>query len=317
MIPAVYVGTDGWMFLLGGTNNPGRFLEGSDDFGVESVTAWCDLLQKRARAVAPAQYLHFFAPNKETVYAEEAGLTSEARSRSPLARLYGSSTRTEASTLSRLACNPVPYFRQAKGAHQLYWKTDSHWTPTGCFIGYQLLCAKLGVEQVADLLSRPFGEPEILMDLGSKVHPQVPERVRFHRFLREASRVYANAIVRYKEDTNLENEGRLHVGSNVVFQNPKSRDPRRVILFGDSFSEYRPTLLTAMLAETFAELHFVWSTSLDLDYISRHQPDLVLTESVERFMPTIPSDSFNVEAYAEEILARYTPVRPAAQYLEK
>ena len=69
-------------------------------------------------------------------------------------------------------------------------------------------------------------------------------------------------------------------------------------MFGTSFSEYRPCLLTGILAETFSEVHFVWSTNLDWSYIKKIQPDIVLTEIVERFIPEVPSDNFNLKEYA-------------------
>lgn len=305
MSPEVHEGGDGWLFLRGGRNNPFDYLEGTATFGPDLVTAWCDLIEQRARAVGRAEYLHLFAPNKETVYAEEAGLSEEMMQRSPLARLFSAVSPEQRAVLDAYALDPTTYFRRIRHDYQLYWKTDSHWTPTGCFVAYQLICATLGVDQVEDLLGRPFGETEIAMDLGAKLDPPVVEKVRFYRFDQLARRVAANPIVELKEARGLENEAGLHVGSNVVFRNATPKDPRKVVLFGDSFSEYRTVLLTGMLAETFAEAHFVWSTSLDLDYIRREDPDLVLTESVERFMPMVPSNSFDLDRHVSQKLADY------------
>ena len=67
-----------------------------------------------------------------------------------------------------------------------------------------------------------------------------------------------------------------------------------VLLFGDSFSEFRPHLLTAMLAETYRDLHFVWSASLDFDLIGHIRPQIVISEIAERLMATLPDDSFQV-----------------------
>jgi hypothetical protein len=60
-----------------------------------------------------------------------------------------------------------------------------------------------------------------------------------------------------------------------------------------------------MLAETFREVHFVWSVYLDLDYIAKHDPDIVLSEIVERFMPSVPNDSFDLDQYALKKVAEY------------
>jgi hypothetical protein len=108
--------------------------------------------------------------------------------------------------------------------------------------------------------------------------------------------VASNAIVNYKEKHGLENDVGFHVGSNVVFVNrePNAND-KVIVLFGDSFAEYRPHLLTGMLAETFRELHFVWSISIDWNYVKRVKPDIVVSEATERFMTTLPDDGFDVD----------------------
>ena len=55
-----------------------------------------------------------------------------------------------------------------------------------------------------------------------------------------------------------------------------------------------PHLLTAMLAETYRDLHFVWSTNLDYDLIAQIRPQIVISEIAERFMGTVPTDEFKV-----------------------
>lgn len=49
-----------------------------------------------------------------------------------------------------------------------------------------------------------------------------------------------------------------------------------------------------MLAETYRDMHFVWSTNLDYDLIARIRPQIVITEIAERFMGTRPTDKFTV-----------------------
>jgi hypothetical protein len=140
------------------------------------------------------------------------------------------------------------------------------------------------------------------MDLGAKMDPPVKENARFYQTLEKAERIYANELVLHKERTGKLNEVGLHVGSNVVFVNRHSGVQKKAILFGDSFAEYRPHLLTGLLAETFAEFHFIWSTSIDYSYIDRVSPDIVITEIVERFMPQLPDDNFNLKAYVKNKL---------------
>ena len=55
-----------------------------------------------------------------------------------------------------------------------------------------------------------------------------------------------------------------------------------------------------MIIHTFQELHFIWSTSLDFDYIQLNKPDLFLLEMPERFLTKCPNDDFKVEGFAAE-----------------
>lgn len=305
MTNGVIIGQDGWLFLSGGSNSPSDYLEGRKVFGPELVSRWCDLLAERVRSVGPARYLHLFAPNKETIYSAEAGLTGESLSRSPLAVLMNSPILQRDPVVQQCIVNPVNYFRRISAQYPLYWKTDSHWSPTGCFAAYQLVCAALGTQPVKDLLGRPCRAGNVAMDLGGKLTPPVKESVKFYDFTTNARRIHANAVVELKEARKLENEGGLHVGSNVVFRNEAASDSRRVIIFGDSFSEYRTGLLTGMLAETFREVHFVWSVYMDMNYIAKYNPDIVLGEIVERFMPNVPNNSFDLDLYANKKVADY------------
>lgn len=297
MTNSVQVGRDGWLFLSGGANDPGAYMRGDRQFERRLVDGWCERLLARESALSGIPYVHLIAPNKETVYYEEAGYGADDAETGPLGSLFAQAPAVIRGALRKLVIDPRSYFARLKPKRLLYWKTDSHWTPWGCYAAYQLICAKLDVEPRRDLFRRPFAEVVRAMDLGQKVSPPMTETVRFYRFAQEARRVSANEIVQFKEQTQRQNDVGLHVGSSVVFQNPSPTDGRRVLLFGDSFSEYRTGLLTGMLAETFREVHFVWSTQVDFDYVRDHAPDIVLSEIVERFMPRVPDDRLAIAEY--------------------
>src|SRR5262249_20876097 len=140
----------------------------------------------------------------------------------------------------------------------------------GCFCAYQVLCSRLGIQANHEIVRGIKRSSQLVLDLGVKIDPPVSEEFTLVDFKRHARRVAANSIVNYKEKHRLENDAGFHIGSNVVFVN---HDPgvanKSVVLFGDSFAEYRPHLLTGMLAETFREVHFVWTTSIDWSYVER------------------------------------------------
>lgn len=157
-----------------------------------------------------------------------------------------------------------------------------------------------GAIPAGHVLSPTFNKTMLTLDLGSKLTNPIEEEFRVYNFTRYSSRTHSNAIVNYKEACGRENDGGWHVGSHVIFSNgAEVADPRRVVIFGDSFSEYRRHLLTGLLAETFHEVHFIWSTSIDWSYVELQKPSLVLTEIAERFLTSVPTDTFSLENYAK------------------
>ena len=84
------------------------------------------------------------------------------------------------------------------------------------------------------------------------------------------------------------------------------------MLFGSSFSEYRAecSLLTFLAALIYKEVHFVWSTSLDLRLIERIRPDLAILELPERFITSCPTDTFDLLAHENRVAADWQE-RPA------
>ena len=127
---------------------------------------------------------------------------------------------------------------------------------------------ELGVAFSPTIMRRQRHTGMATLDLGSKLARRSSKPLVL--FLTSARRVGVNLMVAYKESTKRENDGGLHVGSNVVFRNHRADVVDKcVVLFGDSFSEYRGHLLTGMLAETFREIHFVWSRSIDWNYVDR------------------------------------------------
>ncbi|MDB5448376.1 MAG: hypothetical protein JWQ97_3693, partial [Phenylobacterium sp.] len=84
----------------------------------------------------------------------------------------------------------------------------------------------------------------------------------------------------------------------------------RLMLFGDSFSEYRTHLLTGLLAETFAETAFIWSSAIDWGLVQKFKPNVLLTELAERFMEQVPNDDLDLNAFASHRLEQYRKSRP-------
>ena len=193
----------------------------------------------------------------------------------------------------------VAPLRRARDRKQLYFRTDSHWCFGGLELAYFTICRALSARPVKDFGGREMREHAAFSgDLGAACTPHVAEPATFWYVQRDARKIYASPITRLREKTGKIMS--LHTGAHVVYRNDRPNDPRTLILFGDSYSHVEPVMLTIMLAETFREVHFIWSTSIDWSYVDRVKPDILLTEMAERFLARIPNDEFNLGDYMHD-----------------
>lgn len=299
----VHVGKDGWLFLVSGSNSVIDLYQKRSSFTPELAQQWVMLLQDRQRNLAERgiKYLFLPAPEKLTVLHQHYD--------GKITNIQGSPIHTMANKHAKqVPCvvNVLPAFAKQAENIQSYWKTDTHWSFWGCFAAYQQLCARMGIPSRPELLQAPFDEGEVLFDLGAKLADPIREKARFYKPIQTAERVYANPMVRFKENNQLVNEAQLHVGSHVVYKNNSEHvAQKKIVLFGDSFSEYRPHLLTGMLAETVSELHFIWNSRLDYEYIDLIKPDIVISEQAERFMVQVPKDDLCIQSFSNAKLEGY------------
>ncbi|WP_286159161.1 hypothetical protein [Methylobacterium sp. Leaf456] len=309
----MHEGRDGWLFLTGGTN---RVMAQYGRPGVSRrlLWRWRRIVADRVRACdrLGATYIHAVAPEKLTVYGDLAPALAVDPARAPVRRLARWLT---ASRGARAFVDLDAAFRAARDGPPLYLRTDSHWTLHGSEIAYRAILLRMGVAPRSDFESRRIGGTvPFCGDLGRKLDPHRFEAAPVTTFATAARRVHANDLL-----TALEAEGRgieAHLGAHAVFRNDDpAADPRRLVIFGDSFCQhtsYSPVAtLTALLADTFAEVHFLWCSSIDWHYLERVRPDFVLGEIAERFMIDLPPKGFRIERLAELARARkITDARP-------
>ena len=288
----VLPGDDGWLFLVGGSNSPVQLYDRDGRLSDAVITRWRDLVLARARRCAELgiRYIHITIPEKLTIYDHKLPEPAPVDWHlSPGARLRDMLAASGSDVLLDL----IAPFRRERDAQDLYFRTDSHWSPEGCFFAYLLLCERLGLTPDSTLLSRAFEEIDGKLDLGSKTNPVVVERVRFYDFALHARRVYANPIVKFLETPSL--APRVHIGSHVRYRNDAPQAaPMKILIFGDSYSSPKTDALTGMLAETVRDVEFIWSSNLDWRYIAKSKPDVVVYDLVERFMTTLATDRLDL-----------------------
>lgn len=163
-----------------------------------------------------------------------------------------------------------------KAEGPVFFVRNSHWCPNGCLVAVRALLQAMGVTADFDALRFAYEVVRGPHDL--------PMHFFENPFKVQAGNLRANGEYTF-EHHNLQITGRL-TGSHYGIRNPAAPDPRRVIVFGDSFSY--DAGVTAALSAVFREASFFWGKSVDWTQVERQQADIVLWESAERFMVTLP-----------------------------
>jgi hypothetical protein len=274
---------DGWVFLLGGSNSVRDYWINGKSINDITLERWLEVYKKRVSFFKQQniKYLSIFAPEKLTIYSNKCSLKVN-EDKIPSHQLMNYLAKEE--SISNVILDIIPYLRSQSETYLTYHKTDSHWNFVGAYSAYQLIQSRLKQPVFKEALAQPRNFNWNIMDLGGKFDPPLREKTFYYKSSGNFTRTYANDLVKFKEENNRENDVGFHVGSYVIYKNDKAISNKKVMIFGDSFSEYRDHLLTGLMAETYAEVHFVWSTSLDFDLILKEKPDIVISEMAERFI---------------------------------
>lgn len=330
----IEAGDDGWLFVTGGKHSVIDLYRTESAFTPDLAQRWVGLLRERSdrlRALG-IEYIHVAAPDKLTLLNRHFSETLENPGGSPIRQLVAG---YEAQLPNFL--NVVPYLSNGIDKYPVYWKTDKHWTAWGCFMAYQLICSRLGIPTNTDILNYPYSEEDKVLALGRFDRATPCETVRTYQLNRFSKRIYANQVVRYRENLRLDRvsdefavkalqdaagesdtlagqtrdtllqtlseELSAEQGAHVIYRNESSDAADKcVVLFGDSFADYRPHLLTGMLAETVREVHFIWGDAIDYEYLRQVRPDIVISESGEAAMTVLPADEGHTGQWADERL---------------
>jgi hypothetical protein len=284
----IHEGLDDWIFLTGGSNYVTTLYDRKGgNLPDATLRLWQSLLERRAarcRALGMG-YVHVIVPDKLTIYGHKQGTALVDPDLSPAVRL---AEMMKGSPAADAFLDLVAPMRAARDEMDLYWRSDTHWTPQGCVLAYRNLCRRLGVAPGDNPLDAPHREFGALLDLGQKLTPQKWETVSEYAFAGDARRTLVNPVAAILEDPAYGSE--IHRGSRVIYENAKARNPLKILLFGDSYASQRDNFLTGLLAETARSVEFVWSSSLDWRHVKQIRPDILVTEIAERFMSVVPKD---------------------------
>ncbi len=292
----VAVGREGWLYWIGRAREVETFY-GDTALSRRVLERWAARIDRRARRLDQLgiTHVHTVVPDKLAVYPDLLGRPFPGLDDPPgvrLARLLaGRSAAPMVDLLTPLLA--------ARADEPVYLRTDTHWTYRGYLTAYRALCEALAAPVAEHVFAGTRAQERFTFDLGEKLDPAVDETYVAYDFPRNAERVDANALVQVREAGRAVRPRGLFVGSRVVLRNHRAPDPRRLVLFGDSYIYSPGARLTAMLAETFSEVHAIWSANIDWAYVEAVRPDVLIFEIAERFLRQVPTDRIRIDAFAE------------------
>lgn len=287
----VHTGINGWLFLVGGSNKVLVHSRRSVEIDIQ-LQAWQKIFTQRYLAAKQAncRYFTMIAPEKIYIYDDQLGELAIDPKFSLSQRLHRNLLFHP--LLRRSYIRLYSHFRANRTKSDLYQRTDTHWTLAGCTIAYREICRSCRAKPVNDFHRRAFREEVSAGDLGSKLNPERSERRTFYDLQSDSTRTHANSLALLFESQQTSS----HRGIHHVYRNQSTdADPRTLMLVGDSYAHFSAASLIIMLAETFREVHFIWSPAVDWEYFKKIKPNILICEMAERFLCQVTADCFTVE----------------------
>jgi hypothetical protein len=266
-------GFDGHLFIGDGANRWERQYRGEFNVPAEWIAAWLNLFERRQAEAARRGVVlwNLVIPEKQPVLPQARwGPQPPDGARRPLKLLL-----TALGLEARLyyAAEALIALRSQAPA---YLRHNSHWTPSGCCSALLGLLGAMGVAVDAESLRLPCRRVQLSHDLAAHFFDVAPQ---------EPTSVLEPAGVYTFEARTFAATGR-HTGSQYGLHNPEAPDPRRVIVFGDSFSF--DAGFAVALSAVFRDVVFVWEKKVLWDRVETDRADLVVWQSAERFLATVP-----------------------------
>lgn len=271
------VGRNGYLFLGEGSNRVSELYQ-KEYPGKEAE--WTSLFMRRKRYADAAgfRYVQLVIPEKSSVIPQLCPFPASKPS-----RLLASVSDSVSSSEDLYAAVFFPFLNEvASGVFSL---TDSHLSAEGCVSVLGTIVRSLG-KLLPDL---DIVWKDILLkgDLGGKFSGDWRELARV------GDRVLVQGVALEPELIRVADPvGGGHRGIERVWRNELAPIDLRVVAFANSFFErgVLSTQLSWWCARLFSEFHFIWSPALRPEYVEEVKPDVVICQTIERFLRVVPSD---------------------------
>ncbi|WP_172331305.1 hypothetical protein [Mangrovicoccus sp. HB161399] len=282
---AARVGRDGMLLLHAGSNGLDQLYQEARE-GIPEAAAWGALsAARRAKArEAGVVYVQALMPEKNSV----ASAFDPNRGAVP-SPVYQEAAR--AMSVREEGYVFVDWYHPFRGSvapDTIFRRKDTHLTTFGAQAAmtrlYRLL-ERTGLPLRAEGTLRA---ERLESDLGGRFPEQADETV----YLADAlARTDGSGTVPAPELVASAAPEKGYLGTMKHWRSPQAPDPRRVLVFGNSFfaTGENSTQLSFWTARLFAETKFVWSPGFDWDLVEEFSPDIVIGQTIERFLMEVPA----------------------------
>lgn len=258
--PNVIIGEDGELFLSGGAHQVEDFILGIKEPSLNSFENFDSNIKFRMKVSEDigAQYVHIVCPDKQTIYSNNYPI----KNTKALGDLY-----------KEKCSSSFLYPVHEIGSDGTYFRTDSHWNPTGALRATKHVLDKFNINYTNENQRLSLSTTiEQSGDLGGKLTPQLREFVEH-----------------YKENLfkiTLCNEHKGNDGLIKICINPEAQEDSRLLIFGDSFM----MCCLSYFSDVFKYVIFVRSRHFHPELVYSYRPTHIISSNVERYLSHVDSD---------------------------
>jgi hypothetical protein len=267
-------GADGHLFIGDGANRWERQYRGELTVADSWLTGWTAILNRRQveAAARGVELLNVVLPEKQVVHPELRWPAGDVSGEGRPLKLLLPRLEPEA----RLLYGADALVNARRDSAAVWFRRNSHWNATGCCAVTAAAARALDAQADVTSIRYAYRRRPVQHDLAAHFFEPAPF---------ETAGLLDAPVDTFFNNRLFETTGR-NTGSSYGLRNPAAPDPRRLILFGDSYAY--DVGFSFALAEIFAEVVFVWSKSVEWALVEQHGAQVVVWESAERFLATLP-----------------------------
>jgi len=272
------VGRNGYLFLVSGRNSLSKIYTGEVALDIDRwVTCFANRQEQLKRH--EVSYVQVMIPEKTSVFHDYAPYAATAGS-APYLDLIRISLEKEIPI-----CDPLPDLLTAKVDSPVYPQGDTHLSTFG---------AEVVVRAILDVLNENviYTLPETTRHLRvGDLSERFKEDGDIQEFVPMYETLYFDGIESEIELIRSIDPETGHQGRQRVWRNHAAPIKKKVVCFGNSFFERGDNsgYLSWWFARLFSEFHFIWSPELDISYVESVSPDIVICQTIERFLTEVPA----------------------------